>query len=216
MTLYGVGLGPGDPGLVTVKGSRILEEATAVFAPGDLAERLASPYADSIEQLDFPMTEDQTALEAAWADAAKTVAPLAREGTVAFATVGDPTVYSTFGHLENALRGYPEVEIRTVPGVSVVTAFTTAMDARIDESTLAIREAKAGIPDRTPDQMLLLKVTDVPEIHADLTEAGYDVTFGRRLFMDEPTITTDPTALRGSDYFTVAYAEQSTAGEVHR
>jgi precorrin-2/cobalt-factor-2 C20-methyltransferase len=216
MTLYGVGLGPGDPELVTVKANRILEEATAVFVPGDLAERLAAPYADSIEQLDFPMTEDQAALEAAWADAAETVAPLAREGEVVFATVGDPTVYSTFGHLESALREYPDVEIRTVPGVSVVTAFATAMDARIDESVLAVREANAGVPDRIPDQLLLLKVTDVPGIHADLTDAGYDVTFGRRLFMDEPTITTDPAALTGSDYFTVAYAEQSAAGEVHR
>lgn len=214
MTLYGVGLGPGDPELVTVKGSRILEEATAVFAPGDLAEQLASPYADSIEQLEFPMTEDQTALEAAWAEAAETVAPLARDGTVAFATVGDPTVYSTFTHLENALEGYPDVDVRTVPGVSVVTAFATALDVRIDASSLAVREAKVGVPEWSPDQLLLLKVIDVPGIHGDLTEAGYDVTYGRRLFMDDPTVTREPTELAAGDYFTIAYAEQSTAGGV--
>ncbi|MDZ7849646.1 MAG: cobalt-factor II C(20)-methyltransferase [Halodesulfurarchaeum sp.] len=212
MTLYGVGLGPGDPKLVTVKGARILEEATTVFAPGELAARLGSPYTDSIERLEFPMTENREALEAAWAEAAETVAPIARDGDVAFATVGDPNVYSTFSYLEDALETYPEVDVRTVPGVSVVTAFATVLDARIDASSLAVREAKAGVPDRTPAQLLLLKVTDVPGIHADLTEAGYEVTYGRRLFMDEPTVTSDPDELAESDYFTIAYAEQATGG----
>ncbi|MFP4530010.1 MAG: cobalt-factor II C(20)-methyltransferase [Halodesulfurarchaeum sp.] len=213
MTLYGVGLGPGDPELVTVKGARILEAATTVFAPGDLAARLAAPYTDSIERLEFPMTEDRDALETAWAEAAETVAPLARDGDVAFATVGDPNVYSTFSHLERALRTDPDVAVRTVPGVSVLTAFATALDARIDRSSLAVREAREGIPDRTPEQLLLLKVTDVPGIHPTLIDAGYDVTYGRRLFMDEPTVTSDPAELAETDYFTIAYAEQAAGGQ---
>lgn len=213
MTLYGIGLGPGDPELMTVRGKRLLEEASAVYAPGELAERLAEPYTATLERLEFPMTENEAALEAAWAEAAATVAPVARNETVAFVTVGDPTVYSTFTHLERALAAYPEVEVRTVPGVSVVTAFATAFDVEIDGSALEIREAGTGVPAHRPPQLVLLKVTDVEQTDAALREAGYDVTFGRRLFMDDPTVTSDPTALADTDYFTVAYAEQATQEE---
>lgn len=207
MTLYGVGMGPGDPSLVTVRGRELVETAETIFAPGRLAESLASPYASSVERLEFPMTEDEVALEAAWEEAAATVAPVARDDTAAFVTVGDPRIYSTFSYLDDALGDYPTVDVETVPGVSVVTAFTTALGVRIDSQGLAVREARSGVPDHDPDQLLLLKVTDVPSIHDRLTARGYEVTYGRRLFMDEPTITTDPTELADSDYFTIAFAQ---------
>jgi precorrin-2/cobalt-factor-2 C20-methyltransferase len=214
MTLYGIGLGPGDPELVTVRGKRLLEEASKVYAPGELAERLARHYAAAIDELDFPMTEDEATLRAAWDEAAATVAPLARNEDVVFVTVGDPKVYSTFSHLERALQSYPEVEVLTVPGVSVVTAFATALDVEIDNSPLDVREAGEGVPQHRPPQMLLLKVTDVLETDAALHDAGYGVTFGRRLFMDDPTVTSDPDAMAESDYFTVAYAERTpSSGE---
>lgn len=212
MTLYGVGLGPGDPELVTIRGKRILEKAAVVYAPGKLAERLAAPYAASIEHLEFPMTEDEAVLRAAWEEAAATVAPRARDDDVAFVTVGDPKVYSTFAHLERALQEYPTVEVETVPGVSVITAFATVLNVEIDETPLEVREAREGVPKNDPAQLLLLKVTDVAGTHEELTEAGYNVTYGRRLFMDDPTITTDPADLTETDYFTIAYAERSAGG----
>jgi len=212
MTLYGVGLGPGDPALVTVRGREIVAEATTVFTPGEIAERLVEPYADHTERLTFPMTDDQAVLEAAWEQAAARVAEVAREDDAAFATVGDPRIYATFGHLDDALADYPNVEVRTVPGVSVVTAFTTALDVKIDEGSLIVREAAAGVPPDRPEQLLLLKVTDVADAHEQLTAAGYTATYGRRLFMDDATVTTDPDALSDSDYFTVAYAERGDGG----
>ncbi|MFW6384397.1 MAG: cobalt-factor II C(20)-methyltransferase [Halodesulfurarchaeum sp.] len=207
MTLYGVGLGPGDPGLVTVRGREAIEAAEVVFAPGDLAADLAKSYVASerIERLSFPMTRDETALREAWAEAAETVTQVARDGTAAFVTIGDPNIYSTFSHLERSLEQYLEVAVETVPGVSVVTAFTSAMDLTIENGPLDVREARAGVPEDA-DQVLLLKVTDVPETHQELTAAGYSVTYGRRLFMPNGTVTTDPTTLDAGDYFTVAYA----------
>lgn len=207
MTLYGVGLGPGDPELVTVRGKRLLERAETVFTPGELAEDLAATYAPSerIDRLSFPMTRDETALREAWAEAAETVAPVAREGTAVFVTIGDPKVYSTFAHLERALERYPEVGIETVPGVSVLTAFASALDVEIDGGPVQIREARAGVP-ADAEHLLLLKVTDVPAIHEELTAAGYTPTYGRRLFMSDSTVTTDPATLESGDYFTVAYA----------
>jgi precorrin-2/cobalt-factor-2 C20-methyltransferase len=207
VTLYGVGLGPGDPDLVTVRGKRVLERVDRIYAPGDLAARRAGAYApaERIEQLSFPMTRDEEALEAAWAAAAETVAPVAAHGEAAFVTIGDPKVYSTFAHLERALESDHDVEVQAVPGVSVVTAFATAMDVEIDGPVIALREARAGIPEDGPAQCLLLKVTEPEAVHEDLVAAGYDVTYGRRLFMDDSTVTSDPAELADSDYFTVAY-----------
>jgi len=53
-------------------------------------------------------------------------------------------------------------------------------------------------------------VTDAPSTHERLVEAGYDVQFGRRLFMEqgETIVTDDPTELDDRDYYTLAYAEQ--------
>ena len=78
--------------------------------------------------------------------------------------LGDPNVYSTFGHLRRALdRFHPAVAVEVVPGVSTVTAFTSAFDVEITVgSELTLREAADGDAPAGPDRMVLFKVTDVP------------------------------------------------------
>jgi precorrin-2/cobalt-factor-2 C20-methyltransferase len=219
MTLYGVGLGPGDAGLITVRGREILENADEVYTPGRLSRAVATEYVDDeqLGDLDFPMTRDEEKLREAWKDAAAEVAPVAEEGTAAFVTLGDPNVYSTFGHLRRTLdRFHPEVDLEIVPGVSTVTAFATALDVEITAgSELALREADNGASPTGPDRMVLFKVTDVPATHEGLVEAGYEVTYGRRLFMEnhDSVVTDDPEDLTERDYYTVAYAEQPGTGE---
>ncbi len=214
MTLYGVGLGPGDSGLVTVRGREVLERATVVYTPGRLSRSVAAEYVPEkrLGDLDFPMTRDEDELRQAWKEAAEEIAPRAREGTAAFVTLGDPNVYSTFGHLRRTLSAFhPEVELELVPGVSAVTAFTTALGVEIAAgSSLTLHEASRGAAPTGPDRMILFKVTDVPETHDQLTEAGYDVTFGRRLYMEEgeTVVTSDPDDLSDRDYYTLAYAEK--------
>ena len=219
MTLYGVGLGPGDAELITVRGRNVLESADVVYTPGRLSRRVAGEYVDDgqLGDLDFPMTRDEDELRRAWKAAASEIAPTATAGTAAFVTLGDPNVYSTFGHLRRTLdRFHPEVELEVVPGVSTVTAFATAFDVEITAgSELVLREADGGAAPVGPDRLVLFKVTDVPATHGKLIEAGYDVTYGRRLFMDghETTITDDPDELAERDYYTVAYAEKPDTGE---
>jgi precorrin-2/cobalt-factor-2 C20-methyltransferase len=219
MTLYGVGLGPGDSGLITVRGRETLESADVVYTPGRLSRAVASEYVDDeqLGDLDFPMTRDEDELRRAWKEAAAEIAPAATEGTAAFVTLGDPNVYSTFGHLRRTLdRFHPEVDLEVIPGVSTVTAFATAFDVEITAgSELVLREADGGAAPVGPDRLVLFKVTDVPATHEKLVEAGYDVTYGRRLFMDdhESIVTDDPEKLQARDYYTVAYAEKPDAGE---
>jgi precorrin-2/cobalt-factor-2 C20-methyltransferase len=214
MTLYGVGLGPGDADLVTVRGKRALESAAEVYSPGRLSRTVATKHVpeERIADLEFPMTRDPEKLRQAWKDAAGTIAPRAREDDVAFVTLGDPNVYSTFGHLRRTLESFhPDVDLEIVPGVSAVTAFTTALGVEVDAGAgLALKEAASGAAPTGPDRMILFKITDVPTTHEKLTAAGYDVLYGRRLYMEqgETQVTDDPTDLEERDYYTLAYAER--------
>ncbi len=214
MTLYGVGLGPGEADLVTVRGKQVLESVDVVYSPGRLSRSVALEHVDesAIGDLEFPMTSDEEKLRAAWKEAATEIAPAAREGDVAFVTLGDPNVYSTFGHLRRTLAAFhPDVEIEIVPGVSAMTAFATALDVEIEAGAgLSLREAANGTSPTGPDRMILFKVTDAPATHEGLVEAGYDVTFGRRLFMEqgETIVTDDPETIDDRDYYTLAYAEK--------
>jgi len=184
MTLYGIGLGPGDADLVTVRGKRVLESAAEVYSPGRLSRTVATGHVpeERIADLDFPMTRDPEKLRRAWKEAAATIAPRAREDDVAFVTLGDPNVYSTFGHLRRTMETFhPDVKREIVPGVSAVTAFTTA-----------------------------LGVEDAEATHEKLDAAGYDVLYGRRLYMEqgETLVTDDPEEIAERDYYTLAYAER--------
>jgi precorrin-2/cobalt-factor-2 C20-methyltransferase len=214
MTLYGIGLGPGASDLITVRGKRVLESVDVVYSPGRLSRSVATEHVpdNRIGDVDFPMTRDPETLREAWKEAAKEIAPQAREGNAAFVTLGDPNVYSTFGHLRRTLSAFhSDITIETIPGVSAVTAFTTALGVDIDAGAgLALREAANGTVPTGPNRMILFKITDVPATHAGLVEAGYDVRYGRRLFMEtgETILTRDPEALADRDYYTLAYAEK--------
>ena len=132
-TLYGVGLGPGDPELITVKAVRVLERVEVIFVPRraggrSVARRIADSYLDparqEIVELDHQMGGPRPATEAQWTANAATIAGYLETGQDgAFLTEGDPLFYSTFIHVWRELRRtHPAVPVRVVPGVSSIFA----------------------------------------------------------------------------------------------
>jgi precorrin-2/cobalt-factor-2 C20-methyltransferase len=129
-TLYGIGVGPGDPELITVKAFRILRESPVIAYPKkrmgskSYAHQIMDMYVKSGEKemlgLVFPMTRDKEVLEREWTNTAAAVWEHLRQGKdVAFVTEGDPMFYSTFIHMMRVMNEqHPEVEVKSIPGVS--------------------------------------------------------------------------------------------------
>ena len=161
MRLVGVGVGPGDPELVTVKGVRVLEQADLVVVPVmDPVEQgraeatvRANVTHDRLRRLVFALDDRGGATAerlSAWEAAADAVAEHLRTqgGTVAFATIGDPNVYSTFTYLADAVRErVPEVVVETVPGITAMQDLASRSGTVLCEGTesLALLPMTAGV-----------------------------------------------------------------------
>ncbi|RZS89844.1 precorrin-2/cobalt-factor-2 C20-methyltransferase [Motilibacter rhizosphaerae] len=159
--LVGVGVGPGDPDLVTVKGVRVLAEADVVFVPvmaldvPGRAEATVRAHVthDRVRRVVFAL-DDRGGVtprrESAWAAAGSAVADAfaAGAGTVAFATIGDPNVYSTFSYLADTVaEAVPGLVVETVPGITAMQDLAARSGSVLCEGTesLALLPLTAGI-----------------------------------------------------------------------
>ncbi len=166
-TFYGVGVGPGDPELMTLKAKRILNGVAVIIAPesapgkGSIAADIARTQLDNPDKilpLVFPMTYDRDKLNAAWQANLDAVLALLREGKdVAFVTLGDPMLYSTCAHLIRHLQPHG-VTLETVPGVPALCAAASRLNRPIAEENQTVAIIPAAY--RQPHLDALLALAD--------------------------------------------------------
>jgi len=133
-TLYGLGVGPGDPELVTLKAARILASVPVVAylqtANGaGMARRIAaSLIPDGVKEIPIvmPMASDRAPARAAYDEAARAIAARLDKGEdVALLCEGDPLFYGSFMYIHQRLHGDHRIE--TIPGVSSLNAAAAAL-----------------------------------------------------------------------------------------
>jgi len=204
--LVGLGLGPGDPELLTLRAVRLLESADTVFVPGRVAASLVAPWREA-EVLEFPMTEDEEAIRTCMQrNADRIAAEVHGEGgerLVVLGILGDPNFYSTFSRLCEMLdERHPGIEWRTEPGISAITAFASA--ARV-----SLQDGFAVSDGPEPGSRVVLKVRRPREAADRLRTEGYTgFVLVERMFMDEMRVYRDDDLPDESDYLSILFARR--------
>jgi len=180
-TLYGISVGPGDPELITLKGLRILKQASVVAFPAGvqgkpgIAQQIVDEWLGSHQvqlALTFPYVQDIAILTQAWQIAAQQVWEYLRLGQdVAFVCEGDVSFYSTFTYLSQMLQQlHPECVVQTVPGVCSPMAAASALGVplTVRDQRLAVLPALYNVGELETildwaDVVVLMKVSSVYE-----------------------------------------------------
>lgn len=234
--LYAVGVGPGNPELLTLKAVRVLRAADVIVAPTGQAEAasyalgIIAAHLDRERQLVlervFPMSRDEEELRPYWEATAREVADhIAAGRTVAFVTIGDPLLYSTFLYLLRILRDRnPEIAVEIVPGITSVGAAAAAAGVPLAMAAerLAILPATYEAAQlrqtlRDFDCVVLMKVSRVfDQVYALLCELGLERqgVFIRRVGSREEDVVTDLASLVGNklDYLSLLIVRKTGAG----
>jgi precorrin-2/cobalt-factor-2 C20-methyltransferase len=217
-----VGLGPGDPELITLKGIRAIEAAEVVFAPrtgeaeASRALRIAQPWIDERRQqvvpLTLPMTKDAQKLAASWRAAAEqigsTLAAMDAPRAV-YLLLGDPLLYGTFTYILGELAAhYPALQVEVIPGITsfAATAARVRLALGTQDDRLAIVPASQQTDSTTLRQLctqfetiIIMKVGRVlPQVLAALDEIGLleRAVYAEHVGMPEERIVHDVASLR--------------------
>lgn len=164
-TLVGVGVGPGDPELITVKAVSALIAADLILVPSTEASGDAAGRAEQIVLAAVPQSEPKllrvpfsmaqrsgigAQRRRSWQASAEAATAAFAQGvtTVAFATVGDPSIYSTFSYLAaELLAAVPKLKVSVIPGITAMQAIAAATRTPLVEGreSLTLVSTTAGI-----------------------------------------------------------------------
>lgn len=237
-TLYGVGVGPGAPDLITLRALDTIKRVPVLALPhgsdygASKAWEIVQPMIGEIAGqkrlfLTFPMSKDPERLRPAWERAfARIGAELEAGRDVAFLTEGDPSLYSTFIYLQDeARRRWPGVGIEVIPGVSSITAVpaVTGVPLADGQERIAILPGTYGLQDlvdilRRFDTVVLMKIgPELPRIIAALEQEGLldRAVYVSRATMREQRIVRDLRAIgaeRGDCFAMVVVSRKERSG----
>lgn len=174
--LYAVGVGPGEPELLTLKALKAFREAQVIVVPKGKAEKesvalsIISSFIEGkeVSELVFPMTGDQEILHKSWKESANTISGLLGQGkTVAFATLGDPSLYSTFTYIMSILKKQnSSLQVEIIPGINSFSAAASLLQLPLaeGEENLAVISTPANTS-RLKDVLQLFDTVILLKIH---------------------------------------------------
>ncbi len=188
---YGIGVGPGDPELLTIRGLNALKSADIIVAPKarikgesvarDIIEKVLDIQKEFIE-LEFPMTKNEDELTKRYRRAAGLIIDKMEAGnSIAYLTIGDPLLYSTYIYLLSALKeAAPELEIETIPGIAAYSATASRLNYSLAEKDerVCICPVPPGMETlrrviEENDTVVIMKVAKkLPEVLGLLEEMG--------------------------------------------
>nr|VFK16700.1 MAG: precorrin-2 C20-methyltransferase /cobalt-factor II C20-methyltransferase [Candidatus Kentron sp. LPFa] len=235
-TLYGVSLGPGDPGLITRRAWALLESDTRWTWP--VRSEMSDSYVLGITEvaglvppvgsraLVFPMTHNAETLAKSWPRAAETVLALLRAGNdVLFLVEGDASTYSTFGPLARTVISLEETaRVETVAGVSSFHAAAARLNMPLADTDDTVAIVPAGYGVATIDQLLdrfdtlvLLKVKPLLDDIIDLLEERgllAHSAFVEKVGTPQERVIRDVASLRGEEahYFSLLLVQNPERG----
>jgi len=222
---YGVGVGPGDPELITRKAERILRAVDCIFLPSggrsgsSFVRRIVEPLGlpdERFRPVSLCMARDRTADGNAYTRAAAAIVEELRQGkSAAWITEGDPLFYSTFLHVYEELRRYPEVRVEIVPGVTSASAAAARAGlpiARLDER-VAVLPAAYGL-ERLPALLDEFATVFLLKVHSNFDkllemlatiQRGVRAVYLEQLGTPAERVVTDLESLRGQElpYFSL-------------
>ncbi len=177
--LVGVGIGPGDPDLVTVKAQRAIRDSDRVVAPSTALDAVGRAEAivreavpgTPVDRFCFDMSRNA---EATYLElATTTLVPWLQRGLqVAFVTIGDPNIYSTFSSVARAVRSiYPDAVIDTVPGIMAFQALAAATGTVLVDGTESLS--------------LVTALNGVAQLRGALAEGGAVVVYKGGRYISE-------------------------------
>ena len=187
---YGVGVGPGDPELMTQKAIRLIRENDVIAVPGQdakasVAYGIAAAMVPELVQKELvpvpmPMTRDKERLRKAHVEGARLIESyLDRGKNVVYLTLGDPSIYGSFSYLQRLLLadGHP---VETVPGVPSFSAAAARLNLPLVEGDEPLHVAPGahdmGETLRLPGTCVLMKASgSLGETKARLQSSGKEV-----------------------------------------
>ena len=200
--LVGLGLGPGNPELLTLRAVRLLKEADSVFVPGRIAYDLVAPYREPV-MLEFPMTDDEARIRKCLEGNAQKIAPVAEKKLAVFGILGDPNFFSTFSRLCAVIaETHPSIEFQTEPGISSITAFAAAGGISINEGF--------SVTDGTVSDIKILMKVRKPRAKANqMRSEGYrEFILVERMYFPDMKVYRNDELPEKSDYMSVMYARK--------
>lgn len=218
-TLYGIGVGPGDSELLTVKAVKTIEKCQVIVTPSatedgesialETAKEYIKPGTEVVIK-HFPMGKKDRVIKAL--EAYEFIEARLREGKdVAFLTIGDPYVYSTYSHMLKHVRdcGF---EVQTIPGITSFCAAASLVNKTLvvgDERLVVMPATKVGEITEEKFIVIMKVYKREEEVLKVLEEKGFNYVYASRVGREGETVLTDKEEiLKLRDYMSLIIASR--------